>query len=248
MKRFVKMISLCIMLSLVAALFCLPAGALGATEQKHIVGNGSVGNGVGKQTTLVDFTASDLCGFETLGNIAEPTFAQSSAWGAPVLFVWIDSAEAETGICGTLESASLLKNADTLSIQLLAQYTKTQNYGVTLVLEGTDKEGKPLSYTADTTAFSASWQTVTFDVSAFTHEADADAPCTVKFLTSSNATETEQCVLWVRSLYTSQMQTYPEFILPIGAAVVGFVFGFTFFFVIYRATCKKNRRNRREEF
>ena len=58
-------------LSLIAALFCMPAGALGTTEQKHIVGNGSVGNGVGKQTTLVDFTASDLCGFETLGNIAD---------------------------------------------------------------------------------------------------------------------------------------------------------------------------------
>ena len=248
MKRFAKITALCMTLSLIAALFCMPAGALGATEQKHIVGNGSVGNGVGKQTTLVDFTASDLCGFETLGNIAEPTFAQSTAWGAPVLFVWIDSAEAETGICGTLENASLLKNADTLSIQLLAQYTKTQNYGVTLVLEGTDKEGKPLSYTAHTTAFSASWQTVSFDISAFIQEADADAPCTVKFLISSNATETEQCVLWVRSLYTAQMQTYPEFILPTAAAVVGFVFGFTFFIVVYRATCKKKRRNRREEF
>ena len=248
MKRFAKTIALCITLSLVAALFCLSAGALGATDNTRIIGNGAVGNGVGKQTTLIDFTTSNLYGFETLGNIAAPSFEQSSAWGSPVLFVWIDSAEAETGICGTLESASPLQNADTLSVQLLAQYTKTESYGVTLVLEGTDTEGKPLSYTAGTSAFSASWQTVTFDVSAFTQKVDVDAPCTVKLLTSSNTAETEQCVLWVRSLYTSQMQPYPEFILPAGAGVVGFVFGFTLFFVIYRATCKKNRRNRREEF
>ena len=246
MKRFVKMIALCLAITLFAALFCAPTAALGAT-QKNVVSTGSVGEGVGKQTTVVDFTAGDLCGFETLGNVAAPSFVQSGAWGTPVLYTWIDSQETETGIRGTLTTTAQLMGADTLSVQLLAQYTKTANYTVTLLLEGTDKNGSPLSLKASTLASSASWQTVTFDISAFVESANADAPCTVTILTSSDA-ESEQFVLWVRSLYTCALDAYPEFVLPLAAAACGFIFGFTLFFVIYRATCKKNRRNRREEF
>ena len=245
MKRFVKIISLCMMMALVAALLCAPASALGADE-KNILSTGSVGKGVGTQTTLVDFTASDLCGFEVLGNMASPTFTQSGAWGTPVLYAWIDSAEAETGIRGTLPSASLV-GAETLSVQLLAQYTKTQNYAVTLLLEGTDKTGAPLSLSASASVSAASWQTVTFDISEFANEANTETPTTVTLLTSSPADD-EQFVLWVHSLYVSQLESFPEFILPAGSALVGFVFGFSFYFIIYRATCKKNRRNRREEF
>ena len=247
MKRFAKILVLTMIAALVATLFIAPAGALGATHERTIVGTGSTGDGVGKQTTLVDFTTSNLGVFETLGNIAAPTFVQSGAWGTPVLYTWVDSAEAQTGICGTLENASLLQNANTLSIQLLAQYTKSANYTVTLLLSGTDKNGNVLNYEASTLASAANWQTVTFDVSAFVNEVNTDMPCTIKVLTSSDAEESEQFVLWVRSLYTSKTETFPEFLIPTAAAVVGFLFGFTFYFVIYRATCKKNRRPRWEE-
>ena len=246
MKRFVKTTALCMCLTLLAALFCAPVGALGTAQEQSIVSTGAVGDGVGKQTALVDFTASDLCGFETLGNISAPTFMQSGAWGSPVLYAWVDSSEPQTGIRGTIESASLLCD-DTLSVQLLAQYTKTASYGITLILEGTDKNGAPLSLAASTTASAASWQTVTFDISAFVAEADSNAPCTVTILTSSDAADSEQFVLWVRSIYTSTLQANPEFIIPIAAAAVGFLFGFAFFYVIYRTTCKKNRRFYREE-
>ena len=247
MKRFAKMTALCLTLTLLAALFCAPAQALGTAQQKNIISTGSVGDGAGNQTTLVDFTTSDLGGFETLGNIAAPTFAQSGAWGAPVLYTWLDSAESETGIRGTLATSSLLQGADTLSIQLLAQYTKATNYRVTLQLTGTDKSGAPLTLTASTTASAANWQTVTFDVSSFVDLANPDAPCTVTVLTSTDAAESEQFVLWVRSLYTCNLQTYPEFLIPAVAAACGFIIGFALFFVIYRTTCKKNRRFRSEE-
>lgn len=238
MKRFAKTTALCIALTLLVSLFCAPVQALGANFQSHnIVSSASVGEGSGKQTTLVDFTTSDLGVFGTLGNIATPTFAQSGAWGSPVLYTWLDSAETETGIRGTLPTASQLASADTLSIQLLAQYTKSANYEVTLQLTGTDKNGAPLSLVASTTASAANWQTVTFDVSAFVALADPDAPCTVTVLTSTDATESEQFVLWVRSLYTSHLEAFPEPIIPVACTVVGFLFGFTLFFVIYRATC-----------
>ena len=247
MKRFAKTVALCIVLSLVVALFCVPAQALGTpTDTKTIVGSGSVGAGTGKQTTLVDFTASDLCGFDAIGNTAEPTFKSSAAWNANVLYTWINSAEAETGICGTLATASVLQDASTLSVRLLAQYTKTANYTVTLRLQGVDKTGAPLVLEATTLANSANWQTVTFDISAFVASANLESPCTVTVLTSSNA-EAEEFVLWVHSLYTSSVDAFPEFIIPVAAAACGFVLGFVLFFVIYRATCKQNRRPRWEE-
>lgn len=242
MKRFVKTIALCLTMTLFAALLCAPVGALGAS-QKNIVSTGSVGEGVGKQTTVVDFTASDLCGFAALGSIGEPTFQNSGAWGTPVLYTWIDSAETETGIRGTLATTAPLTSAETLSVQLLAQYTKTATYTVTLRLEGTDKNGSPLLLEATALASSASWQTVTFDISSFADSANPDTPCTVTVLTHSDA-ESEQFVLWVRSIYTSTLETYPEWILPAVCAFGGFAFGFALIFMIYRTTCKKNRRYR----
>ena len=248
MKRFVKTAALCIVMTLlVGALFCIPTQALDTpSDSQTIVSSGSVGTGTGKQTTLVDFTTSDLCGFVALGNTAEPTFSPSSAWNANVLYTWINSAEAETGIRGTIAKASSLQGMSTLSVRLLAQYTKTTTYQATLRLEGVDKFGAPLTLEAVTLVSSASWQTITFDIAAFVEAVNPEEPCTVTVLTSSDA-ENEEFVLWVHSLYTSSLETYPEFLIPTAAAACGFIFGFALFFVIYRATCKKNRRPRWEE-
>ena len=96
-------------------------------------------------------------------------------------------------------------------------------------------------------ASAGSWQTVTFDISAFVAEVNPDAPITVTVLTSSDATENEQFVLWVHSLYTSTPEAFPEFLIPAASAACGFVLGFAFFYVIYRTTCNKNRSARRKE-
>ena len=244
MKRMIKMITLSIVVTLLAsALFCIPAQALDA---RTIVGTGAVGTGTGKQTTLVDFTASDFCGFEAIGNTSDPTFVFSNASNANVLYTWVDSSTADTGIRGTLAKTSLLQNASTLSVHLLAQYAKTGTYTATLRLEGLDKAGAPLILEASVAASSASWQTVTFDIASFMAIANPDAPCTITLLTASSAEE-EQFVLWVHSIYTSTPETQPEFLIPVIAAACGLVVGFTLFFVIYRTTCKKNRRPRWEE-
>lgn len=245
MKRFAKLTALCIVIAFVAALFCLPAQAADATEGKTIIGSGSVGVGTGNQTTLVDFTTSDLCGFEAVGNTEEPIFYYSSTQKTNVLYTWINSAESETGICGTLASASSLQGASTLSVRLFAQYTKATSHKVTLRLEGVDKTGAPLALEATVTECPASWQTVTFDISAFVESANLNAPCTIRILTSSDA-EDEVFVLWVHSIYTSSLQSYPEFLIPAVAAVGGLIVGFVLFFVIYRTTCKKNRRRQGE--
>ena len=247
MKQILKNAALCIVLSLLVAMFCIPAQAIGdPTNGQTVISSGSVGQGTGKQTTLVNFTASDLCGFEAIGNTSDPIFKSSAAWNANVLYTWLNSAEAETGIRGTLSNPSILQGASTLSVQLLAQYTKATTYKATLRLEGVDKAGAPLSLVATATASSANWQTVTFDISAFVENANLEVPCTVTVLTTSEAEE-EEFVLWVHSIYTSSIETYPEYLLPVAAAACGFIVGFALFFVIYRATCKRNRRPRWEE-
>ena len=244
MKRIVKFAALCVIMTLLASmLFCLPAQAL---ESRTLIGNAATGEGVGKQTTLIDFTASDLCGFEAIGNTAASTFVNSNRWSSKVLYTWMDSANAETGIRGTIAQTSLLQNASTLSVRILAQYKKTEVYTATLRLETLDKTGAPLVLEAATAVSPANWQTVTFEISSFLELANPEAPCTITILTSSSA-ENEQFVLWVHSIYTGTLETQHEFLLPTIAAAGGFLFGFALFFVIYRATCKKNRRPRWEE-
>ena len=244
MKRIVKLAALCVVMTLLAtALFCIPAQAI---ESRTLVGNASVGEGVGKQTTLVDFTTSDLSGFDAIGNTAAPTFVSSNHWGKNVLYTWMDSSNAETGIRGTVAQTSLLQNASTLSVHLLAQYKKTDTYTATLRLETLDKTGAPLILEAATAVSAANWQTVTFEISSFLELANPEAPCTITLLTKSN-NENESFVLWVHSIYTGTPDARPEFLIPTIAAAGGFLFGFGIFFVIYRATCKKNRRPRWEE-
>ena len=244
MKRIAKLIALCMVMTLLcAALFSLPAQALATAEPKTVVSSGSVSTGVGTQTTLVNFTNSNLYGFEALGNTTSPAFTYSETWKTNVLSARINSAEGETGIRGNLPDTSLLQDKSTLSVRLLAQYAKTTNYTLTLVLEGTDKSGAPLTLTADVVVPATYWQTVTFDISAFTSSANLAAPCTVSILTSSDA-ESEEFVLWVHSIYANTLETSYEMLMPAAIAGGGMLVGFAFFFVIYCATCKKNKRRR----
>ena len=243
MKKFAKLIALCMVMTLLcAALLSIPAQAL-ENNSKTVVSTGSVSTGIGTQTTLVDFSTSNLHGFEVLGNTAAPNFTFSETWKTSVLSARINSAEEETGIRGNLEDTSLLQGKSTLSIRLLAQYAKTTNYTLTLVLSGTDKSGAPLTLTADVVVPATYWQTVTFDISAFTSSANLAAPCTVTVLTSSEA-ESEEFVLWVHSIYASAPETSSQMLIPVAIAGGGILIGFAFFFVIYCATCKKNKRRR----
>lgn len=245
MKNFVKLTALCIVMTLIsAAIFSVSAQALEGNNAKTIVTTGSVGTGTGNQTTVVDFSTSNLHGFEALGNVTAPTFIFSENWQTNVLSARIDSAQSETGIRGTLTNTSLLQGASTLSVRLLAQYAKTTTYTLTLRLEGTDKTGAPLSLESTASVPTTYWKTVTFDVSAFVASLNLDAPCTMTILTSSDA-ESEEFSLWVHSIYASSLDTTPEILMPAAFAAGGIVVGFAFFFVIYRITCRKNRRSRR---
>ena len=244
MKRFVKLSSLCIVAVLIVALLCTPAVALGTQTAKHIVGNGAVGEGVGKQTTLIDFSASDLGGFAPFAGNETLTFGASAVWGTNVLKTRLSSPTSETGIQKTYSAASALAGATTLSVQQVAQ---ANAYTLTLRLSGVDKNGSPLTLEANVAATTNRWQTVTFDISAFTSLVDVDAPLTLALLASADE-ETSIGAEWmVKSIYTNAPQAMHELVLPVAAAACGFAVGFALFFVIYRTTSKKNRRPRWEE-
>ena len=244
MKRFAKTTALCLALTLLVALLCTPVQALGAAPTKAIVGTGSIGEGVGKQTTVVDFAGSDLCGFTPVAGIESLSFGSSAVWGTNVLKTYLSTKDSKTGIQKTMPDASLLKDADTLSVQMVAQ---ASSYLVTLCLSGVDKNGSPLSWEAKVPVTTNHWQTVTFDISAFVALANTSAPVTLTLLASAQNEESTGAAWMIKSLYVSSPDTFPEFILPLAATACGLVLGFTLFFVIYRTTCKKNRRPRWEE-
>lgn len=241
MKRFAKIIL--VMTLLTVCLFCMTVPA----QAQTIAGNGSVSNGIGKQTTLVDFSNGDLCGFSAIGNTDAPAFGYSESWKATVLKAPLDAKADKTGIRGNLASTSMLAGATSLSVELLAQYTGVESYCATLILESVDKNGAPILWQGDAVATAGHWLTVSFEISSFLSVADPEAPCSVTVLTSANVSENKHFTLFVKSLYINTPEVFPDFVLPVAAAACGFVFGFTFFFVIYRATCKRNRRPRWEE-
>ena len=241
MKRFAKLLLAMTILSVCLWGMMIPAQA------QTIVGNASVGEGVGKQTTLIDFSNADLGGFEMIGNAADPAFGYSEAWKSTVLKAPLLSSADQTGIRGSFASTSIPGGASSLSIQLLAQYTGVQNYRATLCLEGVDNTGAPIIWEGHTIATAGHWETVTFDISAFLASVNPDSPCTLTLLTSADTESDIPFTLFVKSIYINTPESFPDFILPVAAATCGFVIGFTFFFVIYRATCKRNRRPRWEE-
>ncbi len=244
MKRFVKTATLCIVMTLAAALFCAPVQALGTAPIHHIVGNGSVGEGVGKQTTVVDFADSDLCGFAPFAGTETLTFGSSAAWGTNVLKTHLASPQSEAGIQKTFSDAALFGSASTLSVQLVAQANR---YLVTVRLSGLDKNGAPLTWEAHTTATTNHWQTITFDISSFTSRIDTDTPVSVTLIASAVDEESIGADWMIKSLYVCSPEALPEYLLPTVAAAGGLLFGFTLFFVIYRSTCKKNRRRSGED-
>lgn len=244
MKRFVKISSLCMVVALIAAMLCAPVSALGNTASRQIVGYGSVGDGIGKHTTVIDFAGSDLGGFSSFAETEVLTFGTSAVWGTNVLKTRLSSPLGETGIQKTFSDASVLSGATTLSVQQVAQASA---YTLTLRLSGIDKSNAPLMLEATVSATTNQWQTVTFDISPFVALMNENAPVTLALLASADAQASTGAEWMVKSVYVSAPQAVPEVLLPIAAAACGFAVGFALFFVIYRTTCSKNRRPRWEE-
>ena len=244
MKRFAKTAALCLALTLIVALLCAPVQALDTPPTKSIVGSGSIGEGVGKQTTVVDFSNSNLNGFVPFAGTESLTFINSVGWQTNVLKTHLGSPDSESGIQKTFSDASVLKDASTLSVQLVAQ---ARSYVVTLRLAGVDNHGAPLTWEAQVPVATNHWKTITFDISAFVALVHAGAPVSITILASAQNEEDIGVDWMIKSLYVSTQKTLPEFLLPTASAACGFAVGFTLFFVIYRTTCKKNRRPRHGE-
>jgi hypothetical protein len=244
MKRFVKASTLCIIMALIAALLCAPIQAAETASTQHIVGNGAIGEGVGKQTTLIDFANSDLDGFGPFSGSETLNFGSSAVWGTNVLKTHLSSPESEMGITKTFSNSSVFNNASSLSVQLVAQ---TGSYAITLRLAGTDKNGTAVAWEAVVHVGTKEWQTVTFDIAAFASLIDANAPVTLTLLGAANNEENAGDSWMMKSIYISTPETFPEYVLPIAAAVCGLVIGFAAFFIIHRSIINKNRRPRWEE-
>ena len=245
MKRFVKLAALCIsMLLLSMSLFVALTPVQALDNLQTIIGYGFVGEGVGKQTTLVDFADATLDGFVPFTGSETLNIGSSAVWGTNVLKTYLASPNSEGGMKKEWADAYRFNGATTLSVQMVAQ---TNAYVVTLHLSGTDKNGTSIILIANANATTNQWQTITFDISDFTSQVDTTAPVTMTLLASATSEDSTGASWMIKSIYVNAPETFPEYILPITAAVCGLVIGFAICLVIYRSTCNKNRRPRWEE-
>lgn len=219
------------------------------TTRTVLSGTGSVGEGTGKETSLFDFTTGTLHGFSAVGGSAlsqneNPLSCQSSAYGTPVLYTWLNTAKCENGVRKILSDGTALQDATAISVQTLAQYgqASTQDCRLTLRLQGVDKNGRTIWLEATATAQAHTWQSVNFNIAAFTTAADLSRPVVVTLLVDSDqAAEDgapENFGLWIRSISVHRPKNNYTLFFIILFSVLGIAVGSLVFLYFYRRTAR----------
>ena len=131
---------------------------------------------------LFDFSTGDANGFSFVGGAGAPAFEPTVGFGATIDPTVTHSA---SGIRKILTNSYCLRNATaiTLQSQTIADAADT---AITLILEGTDANGKQITYQSTTQISCGELQTVTFHVNAFVAEADLSAPVIMTITTEPN--------------------------------------------------------------
>ncbi len=208
----------------------------------ELTGIGTLGAGSGSASAVFDFGSGETYGFTALGGVTKPQSNYSEALNSPTLYTWLEGTERHKGIQSIMKDGQALAGAFSLSVHTLSQYTASEQYTLTLFLEGVTPQGKAVSYRAQTNAPAASWQTVTFQIASFVAEIDLSQPCSLRLLTEADDENDEKFVFWVKSISANQASVDYKSFLPIVLSVGGVAVGFGVFFLGY---CLLSRRRRR---
>lgn len=228
------------------------------SSRRVLAGSANTGAGSGKSDYLFDFTTGDCYGFFPVGSQplpkgqANPISHQSGAHNESVLFAFLRDGAPQNGIRKLLSNGDALREATSISLHALCNYTDeaATKCTVTLQLVGYDRDGEVLQYTASTTASTRSWQNFNFNVSSFAAAADLSAPVLLTVLTDTDAESTEQTRdfgLWVKCLRVHRPQSDNSYVFIIIAAFAGLAIGFLLILFFYRKSRKKPTRRRRPQ-
>ncbi len=219
-------------------------------SHRVLTGTGNLSAGSGKKTVLYDFTTGERYDFSAVGGSDlsakdNPSGYQSGAYDDPVLYTWLNTANAQTGVRKILSDGKELRDATSISMHLLAQYKQADIKTCILILQlqGVDENGMPIRFEAQTNAPVRVWQDVNFNVSAFTSAADLSQPVVMTVLVSTDDSVDEVAAedfgLWIRDISVHRPKTDYALFFTILAAVTGGALGFILIFRGYRRSRRR---------
>lgn len=219
---------------------------LAATKATRGISTGaaSLGTGGFAEQPLFDFTTAETYGFAGIESTAQPISRNSAYFRCPVLYTWLKPSQNAAGVRKTMENGTALKDAMSISVNLLTQAPDTETCTARLRLDGYATDGTLLTHLSEIEIQNGSWQTVTFQISAFVANADLSKPCTLSLTVEPAQQADEEYVLWVRYMDVRTPEPVLGGLLPIVLIVGGILLGFLGVFIIYHKTGSNQRRKR----
>lgn len=224
-------------------------------KRRVINGSANTGSGSGQSEYLFNFTTGECYGFFPVGSQplpkgqANPVSHQSGAHNDPVLFTFLRHGMPQTGIRKLFPDGESLREATAISLHALANYTDpdAESCTATLILQGLDRDGEILQFTANTQASTRSWQNFNFNIASFVSAADLSKPILMTLLVDTETDadeETRDFGLWVKCIRVHRPQSDYALYFIILAIVVGIALSCLLILFFYRRSRKKPRRRR----
>lgn len=182
----------------------LSNGAFSELEHRatrHLLsGSAVVGSDGQSYDSLFAFSNGTPNGFEAIGSAESPTCLQSAALSRTVLFSWLSAKSGEDGgVVKQIADPSLLSGAFSISVGLLLQAEATSASTVTLRLDGVNKGGERISFSASARPENGTWQNVIFYVGSFTAKADLSHPVLMTLSVDAPLAQGTEYPLWIDS-------------------------------------------------
>ena len=183
--------------------------------------------------------------FTSRGSAGAPTVILSSLWNDHVLSASIrpDVYSIGSGFSTSLADSRTLSRCQVLSANLLAQSTLSSTATVTLLLDGTAADGRPITCSSSISLSCNGWQAVSFHIRSFTAQLDPSAPCTLTLLMETDESSADDtAALFLHSLNSRAVSSNNPMLTVLAVVLLGFTLGFT---AVLLLSARRKRRSRR---
>ena len=182
-----------------------------------VTGIANVGSTEDRGTEWIGFGSATVPAFSLAGNGYPPTVRRSESLGVPVLTANLTEATngVGSGFRCTLPSKSI-EDAYVLAARILPQSSPdfpADTATVTLLLDGTSASGQALNYSASVSVACNEWQSLTFQIRAFSERLNPSAPVTLSLLMQPEYIAPEQGAGGAQDSAASDENALPHYAL-----------------------------------
>ncbi len=164
----------------------------------------------------------------------------STAWNTDVLYSPFTEEEASS-VCTLLPNLKDLQDSLSFSIRCLLQMPEKERSTLRIFLQGTDRQGKLLTWESEAVLSCNVWQSATFTVDTFAAAADLNSPCVLTITVDTNGSAGG---FWLREI--DVYSPAPQKKLPTVGLIIGICLATSFAvtFSIYKISSKSTGKKK----